>query len=115
VTSLTDPCQHLLQTLSIIKRTESLREWVRLLPSRMRARIMWPLLKTIISCNHNLSSTKIVMEHNLILGRALRIEEPKAQWVTERAQLVVSETKLQEPKNNYKILQTTAISSSKIH
>jgi hypothetical protein len=53
--------------------------------------------------------------NNLILAKVLRKEEPKAQWAMERALLVDSGTKLPELKNNFKILQTTAINSSKTH
>jgi hypothetical protein len=51
--------------------------------------------------------------HNQV--NVLRIEEPKAQWATAKAQQVDLETKLLGLKSNYKILQIAATSSSKIN
>ena len=77
----------------------------------MRVRTMWPLLKTMLSCNHNLSSTKIVKGSLLTLAKASTKEGPKAQWGMESHLLVDSGTKLPVLKNSFKIPLTIAISN----
>jgi hypothetical protein len=87
VTLPTDPCPHLLPTLSTIKRIGSSNELGKPPPNKTKARIMWHSSKTMLSCSPNLSIMKI-KKGLLNLARVLRKEGPRALWELERARLV---------------------------
>lgn len=109
VTSLTAPCLLLPQTRLIIKRTGNWNELDKHPLNRMKVRIMWLSLRTTPSTNHNPSLMKT---ESLCLVKALKRDEPKAQWEQAITQPDDSEIRLLVSKSSFKILQITVISNS---
>ena len=110
VTLPMDLCPHLPPTHSTIKRIESSKELGKPPPNKMKARIMWHSLKTMLSCNLNLSIMKI-KKGLLNQARALRKEGQRALWELERVRLADSEIKLLVRKSSFKTHLTIAINS----
>ena len=82
----------------------------KLPPNKTKARTMWHSLKTMLSCNLSLSTTKTKKEL-LNQDRASRKEGPRALWELERVRLADSEIKLLVRKSSFRTHLITAINS----